>query len=337
MRRYFGLVALTASLACASGTASAYTTLFAFGDSLSDAGNAYFLNGHALPAPPYVGGHFSNGPTWVEDLSLKLGLGVLAPSSQGGTDFAVGGAQTGANPFNLDYQVATFAAYAAAAKLNLTTVNGALFTLDIGANDIFSALSDPATAVTVVKDAANSAAAEVEELHMDGARNLLFYEVPNLGLIPEFTAQGTVAQAAASSLAQLFNVTLLGDLAPLETGGDPLKVFELDTYNALTEIVTSPNHDGFANVSDPCWTGSFFGSGGSLCSTLPAVQNQFLFWDGEHPTAAAHLLTADLAYAIAAPEPSTWAMMLIGFAGLCFAYWRARRVPHRKHRLSAAA
>ena len=28
----------------------------------------------------------------------------------------------------------------------------------------------------------------------------------------------------------------------------------------------------------------------------------------------------------AAPEPSTWAMMLVGFAGLGYAgYWRARR------------
>ena len=78
-------------------------------------------------------------------------------------------------------------------------------------------------------------------------------------------------------------------------------------------------------MTDPCWTGNFFGSGGTLCSTLPAVQNQYLFWDGVHPTEAAHLLNADLAYGIAAPEPSTWATMLIGFAGLSFAGWRARR------------
>ena len=28
-----------------------------------------------IPLKPYVDGHFSNGPTWVEDLSQMLGLG----------------------------------------------------------------------------------------------------------------------------------------------------------------------------------------------------------------------------------------------------------------------
>jgi phospholipase/lecithinase/hemolysin len=327
MRKEFGLAVLAAALICVSAPASAYTSLFAFGDSLSDAGNLYILDQGLAPAPPYYDGHFSNGPTWVEDLSLKLGLGALTPSLAGGTDFAFGDATTGnSSLIDLDYQVAAFQAYAAAHKLSSTTVNGALFTLDIGANDIFDALSNPSTAGVVVKDAANSAAAEVKELHADGARNLLFYEVPNLALTPDIEAEGAAAQTLASSLAQLFNATVLGDLAPLETGYDPLKVFDLNTYAALTGIVDSPNHDGFTNVTDPCWTGNFFGSGGTLCSTLPAVQNQYLFWDGVHPTAAAHLLTADLAYATAGPEPSTWAMLLVGFAGLAFAGRRARNL-----------
>jgi hypothetical protein len=44
---------------------------------------------------PYYQGHFSNGLTWVEDLSNMLGLGTLKPSLAGGNDFAYGGAETG--------------------------------------------------------------------------------------------------------------------------------------------------------------------------------------------------------------------------------------------------
>jgi hypothetical protein len=44
----------------------AYTALFAFGDSLSDAGNDWIVDGHTDPVSPYYQGHFSNGRTWVE-------------------------------------------------------------------------------------------------------------------------------------------------------------------------------------------------------------------------------------------------------------------------------
>ena len=84
-----------------------YSAIYAFGDSLSDAGNLSITTsaaGATEPvSPPYYkqqygsisGNVFSNGPTWVQDLSIALGLGTLAPSLAGGTDFAYGGAETG--------------------------------------------------------------------------------------------------------------------------------------------------------------------------------------------------------------------------------------------------
>ena len=43
---------VTAYLGLNTAPASAYTALFAFGDSLSDAGNDYILSGGLSPAPP---------------------------------------------------------------------------------------------------------------------------------------------------------------------------------------------------------------------------------------------------------------------------------------------
>ena len=88
-----------------------YSAIYAFGDSLSDAGNLSVLTklaGTEPVSPPYYqekygaisGNVFSNGPTWVQDLSTALNLGTLAPSLVGGTDFAYGGAETGLTPQN---------------------------------------------------------------------------------------------------------------------------------------------------------------------------------------------------------------------------------------------
>ena len=208
-------------------------------------------------------------------------------------------------------------------------LDGALYTLDIGANDILDALSNPSTADTVVINAAKSATAAVKELHTDGARNLLFYEVPNLGLTPDVAAQGTAAETLASSLAQLFNATVLGDLAPAaRPAPTPESVRSGHLGFRFTEIVTNPKLDGFKKVSDPCWTGNFSGySGGpngKLCSKLPANAKSIsvLGW-GASDGGGAFARRPSRLRSIVAPEPSTWAMMLVGFAGLSFAGWRA--------------
>jgi hypothetical protein len=52
----------------------------AFGESLSDDGNIFLLSGGTTPGPPYVGGQFSNGNVWVEDLAISLALARLLPA-----------------------------------------------------------------------------------------------------------------------------------------------------------------------------------------------------------------------------------------------------------------
>ena len=197
-RLRFSIVA--ASLACATTPAFAYNDLFAFGDSLSDVGNAtigaYLATGRIVPtSPPYFFAHFSNGPTWVEDLNRNLGLGTLTPSLIGGRDYAVAGAQTGPtaieplanSPADLLGQVA----YYGSTHRSFMPRAGTLYTLDIGGNDILSALSKyganvPAVSNVVVTAETNTVDA-IETLYGLGARNLLFYEVPDLGLRPAST------------------------------------------------------------------------------------------------------------------------------------------------------
>src|SRR3984957_2231871 len=272
------LAAFVVSLGVAgTPAAAAYTSIFAFGDSLSDAGNLFSDTGGAIPLKPYVDGHFSNGPTWVEDLSQMLGLGPMKPflTSTDGTNYAFGGAQTGitdinpfdpSSPIHIDFpdQITAFN------LVDPKPVKGALYTLDIGANDIMNALAafvggtiSLAEVKTVVSQAEANTIDSVGTLFGLGARSLLFYEVPNLGLTPRF--DGTALQSLASGLAESFNVAVLKGLAGLQSDG--LKVFTLDTYDLLGEIKKDPSGFGFNNVSSPCWTGGFTDpNSGALCS-----------------------------------------------------------------------
>jgi outer membrane lipase/esterase len=83
-------------------------------------------------------------------------------------------------------------------------------------------------------------------------------------------------------------------------------------------IFNDPVGHGFTNVTDACGAAAV----GTDCNT-------YEYWDGIHPTAAAHMVIADafLTATGAVPEPSTWAMMLLGFAGIGFLAYRRKSKP----------
>jgi phospholipase/lecithinase/hemolysin len=327
----FALVACcSAALLSGSGAHAAdFSAEYVFGDSLSDVGNVSLFTHGGEPAGPYVGGQFSNGPVWAQDLAGRLGLPALTPSLGGGTDYAFGGATTGSlytnssEVPNLEEQVGAFLSGHTPAP------SDALYTFSIGANDLFAILAGQQTGGLTAAQAAGAAAQvvanEAAALAAAGAKKLVLFDVPDLGQTPGITALGPLASAAATSLSGFFDQAVLQDLAPVEAAG--LTVYDLNTFTLIDQAVTFPDEFGFSNVKAPCWTGGFTGGPGSLCYTDPAEQDTYLFWDDVHPTAAGHLLVADAALSalgLPVPEPSTWAMLLVGFGGLGFAGYRAR-------------
>jgi phospholipase/lecithinase/hemolysin len=331
------LIAATAVLSLSAGQALAYSSIYSFGDSLSDAGNAYILDGRTAPLDPYSDGRFTNGNVWVQDLSQMLRLGAVTPSLLGGNDFAIGGATS----IDLQAEVADFLAVN-----HFKAPSSGLYTLSIGANDIFADLSafesgmiNQMQASAEIGQAAAEAAAATYELFAFGAWSLIWFDVPDLGVIPRYNTNPSI-RPYASWFALQFDQDMAADLKPVEAAG--LKVFDLNTYSGIDGFVVDPP-SGF-NVTSPCWTGNDTGGPGTLCSN----PDQYLFWDSGHPTAEGHLLVAeDACTAIGActavgtlpllvaedprstvPEPSTWAMMLFGFAGLGFAGYRRARARH---------
>jgi outer membrane lipase/esterase len=321
--RLMPFVAVTAfSLAALPASASIYNSLVVFGDSLSDNGNnaiaigtnaGQTISGNTyVPSQPYSSGVYSNGPVWASDAASKLGI-TLQPSLAGGTDYAFGGATTGPASSGFPYSLLTQASQYLATN---TVSANALYVIAGGGNDARAALGaiaacpaclGPTVAATAAAYAANVGAI-VDALQAGGAQNIVVWNTPNLGLAPAVAAAG--ASGLGTFLAASMNAALTAELAG-ETG---VKTF--DIFGLGTSIAFNPGAFGFTDVTNAC--GAVVGAN---CDT-------YAYWDGIHPTAAAHAVIADAFLVVAGiPEPSTWVMMFLGFACVGFMAYRRSNQP----------
>jgi outer membrane lipase/esterase len=275
-----------------------------FGDSLTDPGN-HFIAFHEVsmrpfepvPSAPYaIGGlHFSNGPTWAEQLAWRLkspasGLpALLIPRVF--TNYAVGRARARAGAaefphFDLSTQVGRF----------LVDFGGgappdAIYSVWIGANDVNDALNalavDPsgATSVGILTAAVRSVAGNIQGLWLAGAREFLVPSVPNLAVTPALRELGPQAQAAATFLTMTYNGALaqaLGGLAALPG----IQIISVDVNALLAAVIADPAAVGLVNVADACL------AFGVIQNAICRTPNRYLFWDGIHPTRAGHGILA---------------------------------------------
>jgi phospholipase/lecithinase/hemolysin len=155
--------------------------------------------------------------------------------------------------------------------------------------------------------------------------------VPDLGKTPNAIAAGPVAEAGASAISAGFDTTLVDGAGPIPSlaaiaAGDSINISVLDTYELLDAIVADPALYGFTDVTDPCYTGTYAGYADvSDPGTVCATPNQYLFWDGQHPTAAGSQLVADAALSVITPEPGSISLIAAGLLGLFVAERRVRR------------
>jgi phospholipase/lecithinase/hemolysin len=313
MRLRLTLFALSIAALAPPAHAGTISAIYAFGDSLSDAGNDFIVDGGTEPAPPYSGGRFTNGNVWVQDLASMLGLPAVTPSLAGGTDYAFGGALSGnANPGDLTSQLAAFQAANPVANPN------GLYTIWIGSNDLNAILAGGPNNLAAIVGNIDSA---VTTLAGDGAKDVLVLTVPDLGKTPAAIAGGPAAEAGASALSAAFDSALLSSLALIAASDSALDLSVLDTYSLLDGIVANPAAYGFTNVTQPCLTGEVNYAGGTPC----ANPGSYLFWDQLHPTAAGQQIVADEAFALITPEPGSASLIALGLVTLGIWKLRANR------------
>jgi len=164
-----------------------------------------------------------------------------------------------------------------------------------------SSLMDQTQIQAYLQQAATTELGMVKQLGDAGARYVMVFNLPNIGLTPSGLAQGPTAAGQLTGLSLVYNNTLNAGLANAGVNIIPVNAFAM-----LNEIVADPSRYGFTNVTQPACTGgdgSSFeclpaGTPGATVTYQPGTESTYLFADGVHPTAAAHALLAQYAESI---------------------------------------
>jgi len=345
----------------AKASIPALTNLFVFGDSLSDGGKAGLLsNGTFPPSPPYAVGRASNGEVAVEYLWKQFNPGNTSfspydASSGLGTNYALFGSTTGKvnnnrltafNDLGNRSQLQEFIGQNLPfnPRTSLFVVwsfpNDLLYWSGTGKTSGTIGYPSPSTGAdpvlvgvgldglqAVIDNAVNNIATSIEILASKGATNFLVPSSPNLGLTPFFQARPDKGIATAAS--GLFNSTLTARLNSLQASLSNTDIIKFQTDELLAKVANNKADYGLANVIDSCFVApSPSNPSGSLCSN----PDEYLFWDDNHPTTAAHRILGSAFYEavrsrVPGPLPVLGAAAAFGFSRKLRKRIQASRLP----------
>jgi len=319
-----------------AGIMNRLSKLFVFGDSLSDSGNSKAVSNAASsplnitfpPSPPYFGGRFSNGEVAAEILwkAFNPGDTSFKPSLvAGGTNYAIGGATSGQkNVISLrnDIGLLTLAYEDKGNAWELPQFTNAppafdpatsLFMVWFFPNDVFwdtttsqasvggfNNSSVPPSSAGLIPAATYNIKGTVQALFDKGARKFLVPNTPNLGSTPEYRID-PVLGPKYTQYSKDFNQALAVAIGELSVANPGIEIVDFQTDDLFEELRGNGAGFGFTNVQDRCLVGL----------TPCADPDSFLFWDGNHPTAATHRILGQRffqsVYAVPGPLPAAGA------------------------------
>jgi phospholipase/lecithinase/hemolysin len=314
-----------------------FTKIYVFGDSFSDPGNFYNVTKFVQPfeeffsldipvtppSPPYFDGRFSNGLVWVENLANDLGitltpstkLSVFSPDLTIPSPITILDGNVAVSPFfdgstteksvNFAFGSATSGEFGTGEfgtlipgvqkqvewfvndhqQANKAADPNALYILWAGGNDYLTPDADPEKTVDNIET-------EIESLYNTGARNFLIPNLPDLGKIP--VARNPDALVFPEILTNLTDEhnsllnTTIDELRDSLTGASFVSV-EIDTL--FDDIISRPEEYDLTNVTDSYLDPVTF------MPSVGANPDDYLFWDGTHPTAKVHQIVEDFASA----------------------------------------
>ncbi|MGY3255992.1 esterase EstP [Pseudomonas chlororaphis] len=314
------------SLACAQAIAapSPYSSFIVFGDSLSDAGQFADPGGPAGATQRFTN---RTGPVYLDGsgevrsanstqlLGAKLGFSddQLAAStsatraSEGlpdGNNWAVGGYRTD----QILDSITTTSTTGSRSRPGYLVANdfradpNALYYLSGGGNDF---LQGRVTSLDQANAAAGRLVDSVQTLQQAGARYIMVWLLPDIGLTPAIN--GSPLQGFTSQLSAQFNTELVRQLQTVDAEVIPLNIPVL-----LKESFANPAQFGLAtdqNLTATCFSGNGCTENAryGIHSATPDP-SKLIYNDAVHPTEAGQRLIADYAYSLLA---APWEITLL--------------------------
>ncbi|WLF83904.1 autotransporter domain-containing protein [Moraxella sp. ZY210820] len=292
-------LALSALMSTASFAQDFSKTVF-FGDSLSDTGRIKeIISGENPALGSILQDSFTTNPTpvWTRVLANSYGTSAepYTANNPKGTNYTVGASQAGKEAIwnglveipSTKKQIASYLA-----NNNGKADPNALYSVWIGANDLFAVAENPSNAQASIINSATRAVADVETLNQAGAKLILVPNIPDLALTPLILNNPALATPAQQA-AQLYNANLYNGLNQTTANVVPANTFKL-----LQEATANPTGFGFKNVTGvACANQLGVPTSESLACTTANLADandseNYMFADAIHPAGRTHRILA---------------------------------------------
>jgi len=297
----------------AEGEGECTEKMVVLGDSYSDTGNLISLTDGGIPPPPYFSGRFSNGKVWVEYLAELMKIDTPTPfyvEKNPGTNFAIAGARSGqevSTTFfsNLLNEAVTLPAKGllvqtedflkAELSVQDSCASEYLFVIWVGAVDIF--LLGTGRGTEYKKIIRNIKKSIQELIARAGATKFLVLNVPQFKKTPaaigDYPSIFDTSPRGVAKNVKAFNAGLKTMLERTEKNKD-VKIIQADILSLMNKIARSPLDYGLAASSAvPRLDEKSFW----LKEEVNYLNVKDTLWyDGVHPTTAAHEILAQKVY-----------------------------------------
>jgi len=272
---------------------------FILGDSYTTTGFNNTLtqptSDNPLGNPAYPGFTASNGPNWVDALTIQYNASLILTYN-----LAFGGATVDSSlvaPYeptvlSVAEQILDefFPSYASSPSIAPWTPNSTLFAIFIGINDVGNSYGDGAPATTTLNGLIFDVySGLVQTLYNTGARNFLFLNVPPVDRSPLTKAEGAAAVAEETADLAAFNAEVANMAVTLKKTHADTNVFTFDTNTLFNKVLDNPKSfpqtSIYKNTTDFCLAyENGTAADNSFDPSCGVPVNEYFWLNSLHPT-----------------------------------------------------